>query len=272
MTKGRLNIPERSFRRNCSEGKTPPSNDMPAHTETPGCLIHTFQFSTDWKMWDSVKFYHSETVYHCHCGKHTEWERWVDLSGCKHQFSSLISTSNEGSNIADPPLSSFSICVTVAQHCSSTHKTKKRQTIFLFPVWYYQPYKLMFYNSSENGPRNNCWVLTDANAYSKYCQEAPPRLCQHLSVNMLRSCLPALLWRAVKVRGLMLAPNCCHLTAHLVTATSWWLWMPASHPGHSSVLAVTWRKSQCNLASTTAKHDVYNLISQPASTLFCTVA
>lgn len=205
---------------------------------------------------------------------HTEWERWVDLSGCKHQFSSLISTSNEGSNIADPPFSLFSICVTVAQCCSSTHRTKERQTIFCLQsgINNLSPYQLMFYNSSENGPWNNCWVLTDANACSKYCQEALPRLCQHLSVNMFRSCLPALLWRAVKVRGLMLAPDCCHLTAHLVKATSWRLLMPASHPGHLPVLVVTWRKSQCNLASTTAKHDLYNLISQQASTLFCTMA
>lgn len=145
---------------------------------------------------------------------------------------------------------------------------------FLSPVCIINlsPYQLMFYNSSENSPWNNCWVLTDANACSKYCQEALPRLCQHLSVNMFRSCLPALLWRAVKVRGLMLAPDCCHLTAHLVKATSWRLLMPASHPGHLPVLVVTWRKSQCNLASTTAKRDLYNLISQPASTLFCTMA
>lgn len=163
---------------------------MSAHAVTLGCLIHTFQLSRDWKMWDSVQFYHSEAVYHSHRG--TNRMREIDLSDCKHLFSSLISTSNEGHNIADPPFRVFSICIIVAQPCSSTHRIKERQTIFfsslVLSTWVHNN---SFYNSSENGPWNNCWVLTDVNAYSKYCQEALPRHCQHLSVNMFRSCLPA---------------------------------------------------------------------------------
>lgn len=53
---------------------------------------------------------------------HTEWERWVDLSACNHPFSSLISISNEGSNIVDLHVSAFSVKILVPT-CLSTHAT-----------------------------------------------------------------------------------------------------------------------------------------------------
>lgn len=112
----------------------------------------------------------------------------------------------------------------------------------------------MFYNSSENCPWNNCWVLTDVNAYSKYCQEALPRHCQHLSVNMFRSCLPT----TVKSSQIMWSDAITQLlSSHNTPGQSRFL-SGCCHPGHSSVLVVTWRKSQCNLASTAAKHNLYN--------------
>lgn len=120
----------------------------------------------------------------------------------------------------------------------------------------------MFYNSSQNGPQNNCWVLTAVHAYSKYCQEALPRHCQHLSVNMFRSCLPT----TVKSSQIMWSDASTQLLSpHNTPGQSRFLNSHWCHPGHLCVLLVTRRKSQCNLASTTAKHDLYNLISQPAS-------
>jgi len=82
MAKQRLNIPKRSLRSTYSEGETSSCNDMPAHTDTPRCLIHTPQLSRDWKMCDSVQFYHSGKVYCSHCGTYRTKE--VSRSICLH--------------------------------------------------------------------------------------------------------------------------------------------------------------------------------------------
>lgn len=133
----------------------------------------------------SVQFYHSETAPDSHCGAHRMREMSRSVC-CKHLFSSPISTSNKGSNIADPPFSAFSICITAAQPCSSTHRTKERPffvSSLVLSTWVHT---------------NSCFIIhqkmvletIDVNAYSKYWQEALPRHCQHLSLNMFRSCLP----------------------------------------------------------------------------------
>lgn len=240
---------------------------MSTHTETPGCLIHSSLAETG-KCRISVQFYHSETVPHSHCGTHRMREMSRSVC-CKHLFSSPISASNKGSNIADPPFGAFSVCITAAQPCSSTHRTKERQTIFYFQSGFINlsPYQLMFYNSSENGPWNNwCQCLQQilsggtsqalSAPLTEYVQKLSPNNCEELSNYVV--------WNS-------------HPTA--VTPQHTWskprperLRMPASHPGHLSVLVVAWRNSQCNLASTTATHDLYNLMSQEASTLLCTVA
>lgn len=116
-------------------------NPFPAMTcqlaESPHCLIHTSQLSRDWKMLDSAQICHSEKVYCPYCGTHRM--RGVDQSVCNHRFSSIISASQEGSNIADPHFSAFSIQIIVAQPCSSTHGTTGKTDHLWLLLWHCQP-------------------------------------------------------------------------------------------------------------------------------------
>lgn len=66
-------------------------------------------------MWNSVQLHHLEKKCIAVIAMHTEQGGCVDLSICNHSFSSLISISNEGSNITDPRLSVPSIQMIVVQ-------------------------------------------------------------------------------------------------------------------------------------------------------------
>lgn len=215
MTKQRF---KRSLRKTYWEGKTSSYTDMSAHRETLCCLIQTSQLSRDWKMWDSVQFYHSRKV----------------LFSCWY-------TQKRGEQICLQPslLPHFNFRWR-KQHCWSSLQCilhpDNCYTAFLVNSWNQRKDRpflasiislslppLLFYNSSENSPWSNCWALT-VNAYSKYCWESPAKHCQQLSVNMFRSCLPA----TVKSYQMM-CPN----------ASTWWL-SPHHRPGQKSLPNRSW--------------------------------
>lgn len=159
-------------------------------TESPHCLIHTSQLSRDWKMWDSAQ---SCTQKKCivHIVVHTEWEEWISLP--------VTITSPPSFQL---PKKEATLLILTSVHSPSrlllhslAHQLmelQERQTIYGFYSGLVNlgPQPLVFYTLSENGLWNNCCVLTDVNAYGKYCQEPPPKHCQHLSVNVFGSCLP----------------------------------------------------------------------------------
>lgn len=195
---------------------------MSAHTETSCCLIHTSQLSRDWKMWDSVQLWHSGKVYCSRSGTHrtreasgsvclqpslllphfnVPWRRqhcWSSLQCIPCPDNCCIALLiNSWNQRKDRPFLACSLELSTWVHnhsCFIIHQKMVLETISgSWVMW--MPIASIVRNHLPSTVNTSQWK----------CSEAVSQL----------------LSRPIKRCGPVLAPNCCHLTAGLVKATSW---------------------------------------------------